>query len=38
MDGKFDLILPDKDISKKLVVNYDISVTPTYEEYYDMIV
>ena len=31
VDGKFDFILPDKYLSKNLVVNYAISVAPMYE-------
>ena len=37
MDGKFDFILPDKDLSEKLGVNYASGVTPTDEEYDDII-
>ena len=38
MDGKFDLILPNKDLRKNLGVNYASGVTPTDEEYNEMIV
>ena len=37
MDGKFDFILPDEDFIENLGVIYDISVTPTDEEYNNMI-
>ena len=37
MDGNFDFILTGEDLSKKLGVNYDRNVTPTDEEYGDMI-
>ena len=32
VDGKFDFILPDKDLIKNLGVKYDSNVTPTDEE------
>ena len=38
VDGKFDFILPDEDFIENLGVLYDISVTPTDEEYDNMIV
>ena len=38
VDNKFDFILPDKDISQNLGFDYYSGVTPTYEEYDDMIV
>ena len=38
VDGNFDFILTGEDLSKKLGVNYDRNVTPTDEEYGDMIV
>ena len=38
VDGKFDFILLDEDLSKKLGVNYASGVTPTDEEYDTMIV
>ena len=38
MDGKFDFILPDEDFIENIGVIYDISVTPTDEEYDNMIV
>ena len=38
MDGKFDSILLDRDISKNLGVNYANDVTPTDEEYDKIIV
>ena len=37
MDVKFDLILPDKDISKNPGVNYANGVAPMYEDYDGMI-
>ena len=36
LDGKFDFILTDKDLSKNLGVNYTICGTPTDEDYDDM--
>ena len=38
VDSKFDFILPDKDISKNIGVNYARIVTPTDKEYDEMIV
>ena len=38
VDDKFDFILIDEDIRNNLVVNYSRGITPTDEEYYDMIV
>ena len=38
VDGKFDFILPGKDLSKNLGVNYDSGNMPTDEEYNVMIV
>ena len=38
VDGKFDFILPDKDLIKNLGVNYSSGVTPRDEDYDDMIV
>ena len=37
VDVKFDLILPDKDISKNPGVNYANGVAPMYEDYDGMI-
>ena len=38
VDGKFDFIIPDKDLRKNRGVNYYRRVKPTDEEYGDMIV
>ena len=37
VDGKFDLILTDKDLSKNIGVNYASGIIPTDEDYDDMI-
>ena len=37
LDGKFDFILTDKDLSKNIGVNYDSGIITTDEDYDDMI-
>ena len=38
VDGNFDFIIPDEDISKNISVNYTSGVTPTDEDYGDIVV